>query len=400
MDPRHSFGAVRPVVGASFISSIMKFLFGRGATHETAGRIRQPKQRAGQGDRWLLLVTIVLTAIGILMVYDSSVAIAIRDFSDPYHFVRDQVKWLILGFIAFGVLSRIPYGVWKRVVVPMILGTMVLLVAVFIPGFGVHALGAHRWLNFGIFILQPAELAKLTIILYLSVWFSSKERGRLLAFLLLVGMIVGLVVLEPDLGTAMILLCTALVMYFLSGAPITHFLVLLPVFAIGVAGLAIFEPYRLRRVLTFLNPDVDPLGASYQIRQILLSLGSGGLFGLGLGKSRQKYEYLPEANTDSIFAIMGEETGFIGTVVVIALFLFLIWRCFRIARRTQEPFGKLLALGVGSWIGIQTFVNIGSMAALLPLTGVPLPFISYGGSNLVITLGALGMVYNVSKKHA
>jgi len=149
--------------------------------------------------------------------------------------------------------------------------------------------------------------------------------------------------------------------------------------------------------MTFLNPELDPLGASYQIRQILLSLGSGGLFGIGLGKSRQKYEYLPEANTDSIFAIIGEETGFVGTSIVILLFLFLLWRCFRIARRTQGPFGKLLALGVGSWIGIQTFVNIGSMVAVLPLTGVPLPLISYGGSNLVITLGALGMIYNVSK---
>jgi cell division protein FtsW len=155
----------------------------------------------------------------------------------------------------------------------------------------------------------------------------------------------------------------------------------------------------LRRVTTFLNPDLDPLGSSYQIRQILLALGSGGLFGVGLGKSRQKYEYLPEANTDSIFAILGEETGFIGATIVILLFLFLVWRCFKIARRIQDPFGKLLALGVGSWIGIQSFVNIGSMVAIMPLTGVPLPLISYGGSNLVITLGALGMVYNISKKN-
>lgn len=348
---------------------------------------------------WLLIVTVVLAAIGILMVYDSSVAIAIRDFGDQYHFVRDQVKWLVLGFISFGVLSNVPYITWRKFAVPAILGTMALLMAVFIPGLGVHALGAHRWLNFRVFILQPAELAKLSLVLYLSAWFSSKEHGRFVAFLLLIGMIVGLIILEPDLGTAMTLLLTALGMYFLSGAPIGQFLILIPVMIAGVVGLAVFEPYRMRRVLTFLHPEVDPLGASYQIRQILLSLGSGGLFGLGLGKSRQKYEYLPEANTDSIFAIIGEEMGFVGTVTVILLFLFLIWRCFRIAQRTNEPFGKLLALGVGSWIGIQTVVNIGSMVALMPLTGVPLPLISYGGSNLVITLGALGMIYNVSKKH-
>lgn len=365
-----------------------------------ASRKRQTTSRWGSGDRWLLTATIVLAAIGILMVYDSSVAIAIRDFGDAYHFVRDQVKWLALGFIAFTVLSYIPYTAWRRFAVPAIAGTMVLLLAVFIPGFGVHALGAHRWLNFGVFILQPAELAKLAVILYLSAWFASKEHGRFLAFLLLTGMMVGLIILEPDLGTAVTLLTTALAMYFVSGAPIVQFLLLIPVLAAGLVGLAVFEPYRMRRILTFLNPNEDPLGASYQIRQILLSLGSGGFFGLGLGKSRQKYAYLPEANTDSIFAIIGEETGLVGTVLVLLLFLFLIWRCFRVARRTQEPFGRLLALGVGSWIGIQTFVNIGSMVAILPLTGVPLPLISYGGSNLVITLGALGMIYNVSKRHA
>lgn len=377
----------------------MAGIFGTHTHTSTETRSRMPKHPAGRGDRWLLLGIIVLAAIGILMVYDSSVAIAIRDFGDAYHYVRDQVKWLALGFIAFSVLSRVPYRFWRQFAVPAIVGTMVLLVAVFIPGFGVRALGAHRWLNFGVFILQPAELAKLSIILYLSAWFATKEHGRFLAFLLLTGMIVGLVILEPDLGTAMILLTTALTLYFLSGAPVSQFLLLLPVIVAGVAALAIFEPYRLQRVMTFLNPEADPLGASYQIRQILLSLGSGGFFGIGLGKSRQKYEYLPEANTDSIFAIIGEETGFVGTVIVILMFLFLLWRCFRIARRTQEPFGKLLALGVGSWIGIQTFVNIGSMVAMLPLTGVPLPLISYGGSNLVITLGALGMVYNVSKSH-
>ncbi|MEK7533212.1 MAG: putative lipid II flippase FtsW [Patescibacteria group bacterium] len=352
----------------------------------------------GIGDRWLLATTITLAAIGILMVYDSSVAIALRDFANPYYFVREQVKWLCLGFLAFGVFSKLPYGIFRRFAVPLLIGTLALLLAVFIPGFGVRALGAHRWLNFGIFIVQPAELAKLTMVIYLAAWFSTKERGRLLAFLLLIGMVAGLVVIEPDLGTAVTILGTALALYFVSGAPVMHFAALIPVLLAAVGGLAVAQPYRLRRVLTFLNPDADPLGSSYQIRQVLLALGSGGLFGVGLGKSRQKYEYLPEANTDSIFAILGEETGFVGTTIVVLLFLFLVWRCFKIARRIDEPFGKMLVLGIGSWIGIQTFINIGSMVAVLPLTGVPLPLISYGGSNLVITLGALGIVYNVSKK--
>lgn len=375
----------------------MKFFRRRKSESGRVHLTRHPKLPAGRGDRWIVLVTVVLVAIGILMVYDSSVAIAMRDFGDPYHFVRDQIKWLGLGFVMFAVLAKVPYVFWKQFAVPALLGTIALLIAVFIPGVGIRALGAHRWIDFGVFILQPAEFAKLSVILYLAAWFSSKERSRLAAFLLLVGMVVGLVVLEPDLGTATMIFGIALVMYFFSNAPIMHFVVLIPVVLTGIAGLAVFEPYRLRRVLTFLNPEVDPLGASYQIRQVLLSLGSGGLFGIGLGQSRQKYEYLPEANTDSIFAIIGEETGFIGTTTVTLLFLFLLWRCFRIARRTTDPFGKLLVLGIGSWIGIQTFVNIGSMVAVLPLTGVPLPLISYGGSNLVITLGALGMIYNVSK---
>lgn len=357
---------------------------------------RYIKTPHGRGDKWLFITILFLAFIGIIMVYDSSVAIAYRDFSNPYHFVRDQIKWLALGFLAFGVFSRVPYMLWKKVAVPALVMTLILLIAVFIPGFGVRALGAHRWINFGFFILQPAEFAKLAMVIYLSAWFSSKEKGRLAAFLLLVAMVVGLVIVEPDLGTAVTILVTSMTLYFLSGAPMGHFIGLVPVLIAGVGGLAIAKPYRMQRVLTFLNPEVDPLGASYQIRQAILALGSGGLFGVGLGKSRQKYEYLPEANTDSIFAILGEETGFIGAILVIGLLLFLIWRCFKIAKRVNEPFGKLLVLGIGSWIGAQALINTASMVALLPLTGVPLPLISYGGSNLVITLGALGIVYNVS----
>lgn len=372
-------------------------VYSTGRTSTGRARPASTTHQKSRGDRWLVTITAVLVSIGILMVYDSSVAIALRDFADPYHFVREQVKWLILGFIIFAVFSRISYTYWKPLALPILLGTIVLLIAVFIPGFGVKALGAHRWLNFGFFVLQPAEMAKLSLVLYLSAWFSSKETGRFLAFFILMGMIVGLVVLEPDLGTSIILMSTALLMYFLSGAPLWQFVALAPVVLGGIGVLAVSQPYRLRRVMTFLNPENDPLGASYQIRQVLLSLGSGGWFGVGLGKSRQKYEYLPEANTDSIFAILGEEAGFVGAVIVITLLLLLVWRCFRVARATSSTYGRLLALGVGSWIGAQACINLGSMVALVPLTGVPLPLISYGGSSLVITLGALGIVHNISR---
>lgn len=339
---------------------------------------------------------IAISFFGLLMVYDSSVAIAIRDFSDQYYYVREQLKWLGIGIVALVVCARIPYKLWYTLALPMLLGTLVLLLAVFVPGLGVRAQGAHRWLNFGFFILQPAELAKLTLVIYLSAWFSHPEKKRLVSFLLLLGMLVGLVALEPDLGTGMILLAIALAMYFYSGAPIVHFFLLLPVLAVGVILFAVAAPYRAQRLMTFLNPELDPLGASYQIRQVLLSFGSGGWFGVGIGQSRQKYEYLPEANTDSIFAIIGEESGFVGAALIVVGYLFIISRGFRIATRSSDSFGRLLALGVSSWLSIQTLMNMMAMVAIIPLTGIPLPLISYGGSSLIILLSGLGIVLNIS----
>ncbi len=356
------------------------------------------KKKWHPADRWLLLATAALSLFGILMVYDSSVVIALRDFGNPYYYAREQLRWLILGAIALFIFSRLDYHILHKFSLPFLITTLILLIGVFVPGIGVHALGARRWLNFGLFILQPAELAKLSLIIYLSAWFAHREKGRFGAFLLLVSMVLGLVILEPDLGTAIIILIIALVLYFFSGAPIVQFVLLVPVLLVSLSGLALAAPYRFRRLTTFFNPNSDPLGASYQIRQVLLALGSGGWFGVGIGKSRQKYEYLPEANTDSIFAIIGEEVGFIGAMVIIALFLFLLWRGFRIASRAPDMFGKLLALGISSWIGIQTIINLAAMVALLPLTGVPLPLISYGGSSLIILLAALGILLNISKQ--
>lgn len=359
---------------------------------------RESKSKSYSADRWLILAAISLSLFGILMVYDASVAIAIRDFSDQYHFVREQLQWLAFGFLAFTVFSFIDYHRWYKLALPMLLGTLGLLLAVFVPGIGLRALGANRWLNFGWLVVQPAELAKLTLLIYLSAWFAFKELGRLIPFLVLLAMVVGLVVLEPDLGTGVVILATALVIYFLSGAPVYHFLILTPILAGGVIFLAVISPYRFARITTFLNPESDPLGASYQIRQTLLALGSGGLLGVGIGKSRQKYEYLPEANTDSIFAIVGEEVGFIGASALIILFLFLIWRGFRIAKRAPDQFGRLLALGISSWIAVQVVINLAANVALIPLTGVPLPLISYGGSGLVVVLTALGILLNISRQ--
>lgn len=350
-----------------------------------------------RADPWLVVSVIALSLFGVLMVYDSSVAIALRDFGNQYYYVREQMKWFVVGFILFFTFARIPYKTWYPYALPFLLGTLILLLVVFIPGVGIRALGAHRWINFGFFVLQPAELAKLTMIFYLSAWFSHPEKERLFSFLLFLGMVVGLVMLEPDLGTSIIILSIAILLYFFSGAPIKHFMYMIPLFLAGILLLAVLSPYRMQRMTTFFNRQSDPLGASYHIHQVLLGLGSGGWTGVGIGRSRQKYEYLPEANTDSIFAIIGEETGFIGATLMISLYMFIILRGFTIASQAKDMFGRLLGLGITSWVAMQTLINLGAMVALIPLTGVPLPFVSYGGSSFILLLSAMGILLNISK---
>lgn len=346
----------------------------------------------------LLLAVIFVCLLGLLFIFEASSVSAARLFSDKYHFIKEQAIWFGLGIVLMTLASFFDYHRYYKLALPVIVATIFLLVGVFIPGLGIRALGAHRWLNLGFFTIQPAEAVKLALVIYLSAWFAYKEKSRLLAFLILVGMVMGLVVAEPDLGTAIVICITAIILYFLSGAPLWHFGILIPLVSLATGILAIVSPYRLKRLITFLNPDVDPLGVSYHIRQILLALGSGGFFGLGLGKSRQKFEYLPEAITDSIFAIIGEELGFLGATVLVLFFFFIIYRGVKIALHAPDRFGQLLGFGITSWIGIQAIINLGAMVALIPLTGVPLPFVSYGGSSLVVSLIGIGILLNISRQ--
>jgi cell division protein FtsW len=281
---------------------------------------------------------------------------------------------------------------------PLLLSAFVLLLLVFMPGIGSGAKGANRWVDLGFFTLQPAELVKLGLAIYLAAWFSHKEKGRFLSFLLLMSAILFLVMLEPDMGTATIILCESAIIYFLSGGSIIQFFIISPIIA-GIGFLYIMlEPYRLHRLTSFLNLGNSLDQTSYHVKQILIALGSGGLFGLGIGNSIQKYAYLPENVTDSIFPIIAEEFGFVGSVALMIVFMSLIWRGIFIAGRAKDAFGKLLAGGIIGFIGIQVIVNLGAMTALFPLTGVPLPFISYGGSALVIDLAAIGILLNISKQ--
>jgi cell division protein FtsW len=239
---------------------------------------------------------------------------------------------------------------------------------------------------------------KLALTIYLAAWFSVKEKGRFLAFLLLIGLILFLVMLQPDMGTAMIILGVGVVMYFLSGGSVWHILSLIPVAFIAGLGLILVEPYRAKRLMTFLNPEQGVLTSSYHLRQILIALGSGGILGVGIGNSLQKYAYLPESTTDSIFAIIAEELGMVGAIILILVIIFIVYRGFYIAMHARDSFGKLLAAGITSFIAIQTIVNLGAQTAVLPLTGVPLPFISYGGSALIINLASIGILLNISRQ--
>ena len=347
-------------------------------------------------DRSFIIIVLGISVFGLLAVFNSSVVLGFRDFNNQYHFIEDQAVYLIFGLVLMLIVSRINYRWWYKAAVPLLVITIILLLVVFVPGIGIKAYGAKRWISLGFINLQPTEIAKLSLIIYLSAWFSYKEKGRFLPFLVLVGIVVTLIVLQPDLGTAIIITLIAAVLYFVSGAPLVQFGLLIPLIAFGVAILTIIAPYRMTRLLTFLNPDMDPLGSSYHIRQILIALGSGGWFGLGLGKSRQKYEYLPEANTDSIFAVIAEEIGFIGSSILVFGYMFMIYRAFLIARSSPDRFGQLLGTGIATWIAVQTIINLSSMVVLLPLTGVPLPLISYGGSNLISLLIGIGVLLNIS----
>lgn len=348
-------------------------------------------------DFTLLITVVILTFFGLFMIYDVSSFVAFKDFGNKYHYVSSQFLWAVLGFGALTFFSLFNYHKLYALALPILSVALVLLILVFIPGIGVGILGAHRWIDTKLFILQPAEFIKLALAIYLAAWFSNKEKGRLSAFLLLIGLVLGLVMAEPDMGTAVVILAEALAIYFLSGANIFYFSLIVPL--VGLLGFLFIKisPYRLKRLEAFLNINTSLESSSYHVKQILIALGSGGLTGIGLGNSLQKYAYLPEGTTDSIFAIIAEELGFVGATVLIILFIYIIYRCFYIAINAKDNFGKLLAGGIATFMASQAIINLAAQTALVPLTGIPLPFISYGGSALIVDLAAVGILLNISK---
>jgi cell division protein FtsW len=357
-----------------------------------------------QVDYRLLTVILLLFGLGLLFLYSASTVISYSKFGDSAFYFKHQLLYgASIGLVAMYVCSRIDYHKWQKFAPLILLVSVLLLVAVLIPGVGLQVGNAKRWLVLGGITMQPAELAKLAMIFYLASWMDKRNddikdfRNGLIPCLLICGTLLTLVLLEPDIGTMLALSAIAGSMLFLGGSRLKHLGWLFVAGIVGLITLIKLEPYRLARITTFLNPDYDPSGIGYQINQAMLAIGSAGLFGHGYGQSRQKYNFLPEIMGDSIFAVVVEELGFVRTVLIILLFLYFAMRGIRIARNAPDTFGKMLALGIVSWIIFQAFINIGAIIGLLPLTGIPLPFISYGSSALIVTLAGMGILLNISK---
>lgn len=364
------------------------------------GKFRFLPQKSIQAhkiDFILLGAVLFLSALGLLMVYDASQFEAFQDFHDKYYFIKQQSVWVVLGFLALGFFSFFDYHHLKRLAIPFFLFSLFLVLLVFIPGLGVSAGGAHRWLRIAGMTVQPAEIIKLASVIFFAALFEKGSRSW--PFFIVLGLIGGLIgIFQKDLGSAVVFSIVSFGIYFVAGAPLIHFIGMLFLSFCGGIGLILLAPYRMKRVLAFLDPFTDPQGFSYHISQVLIALGSGGLFGVGIGQSRQKFAYIPEVTTDSIFSIVGEEFGFLGGVVLISLMGFLVLRGFKIASLAPDNFGKLLAIGLALWLGAQAGVNLAAMVSLMPLTGVPLPFISYGGSALLANLVAVGILLNISRQ--
>lgn len=346
----------------------------------------------------LFFLPILLSLIGLFFVFESSSVKSFNEFGDSIHFLKLQSVWIGLGIVAMVCFSFFDYRKLYYFSFLFMLATIILLFFVLIPGIGQQSGGARRWLDFGLINIQPTEFAKFSVIIYLSSWFVKKERKRFFSFLTLLGLLMFLIILQPDMGTAAIIFFLSIIIYYLAGIDLIYLLFLIPMAFVGFFILVKVSAYRLRRLLAFFDPSFDPLGITYHINQIMISLANGGFFGLGLGASRQKYLYLPEAHTDSIFAIIGEEFGFVGAVLIVGAFIYLIFKIYKAIEGVDDRFGKLLAGGIFAFFNLQVIINLGGMVKLLPLTGVPLPLISYGGSNLLVSFSLIGILINIVKK--
>ena len=345
-----------------------------------------------------------LVGLGLLMVYSSSFALGLEAFNDANYFALRQAIWAVIGVVLLFAFMRIDYQ-WLRSISPLLmLAAIVGLAAVLVPGIGIERNGAARWIALGpLPPAQPSEFAKLALIIYVSAWLAGKGpfvkdfAMGFVPFVMMVGIVAGLILLEPDTGTAAVLVLTTVTLFFVAGASLTHVGALIGIGGVVATLLIATGGYRADRLFAFMDPQNDPTGIGFHTLQLLIALGSGGIDGLGLGASRQKFFYIPNAHTDGIFAIVGEELGFIGAVAVVILFAVLIYRGFRVVLGAKDDFGSLLATGIVVWIAYQALINVGGMTRAVPITGIPMPFLSYGGSALAALLAAVGILLSISK---
>lgn len=385
--------------------------------------------RTQHPDFILIGTLVILVILGVLIVYSVSASFSKERFGQTFYYLKRQILFgflpgAIIGFFFF----RIPLTFLKKIALVLFLISLGFLGMVFIPKLGVSIGGATRWISLGPVSFQPSELLKFTFIIYLAAWLSSgkfknkslrprvrmsvslrskktpnrkKSKKRsplgLIAFLIIIGAISLFLIFQPDFSTLGLIISVAALMYFSAKTSFWYTILILLIISGSFIALMKLAPYRMERFLVFLNPEIDPMGIGYQSKQALIAVGSGGISGLGLGMSQQKFGFLPHPIADSIFAIFAEETGFIGSLILILLFLIFFWRGFEISKKSPNEFSKLVALGISSWIILQAFLHIGSMIGLLPLTGIPLPFISYGASHLIVELIGVGILLNISK---
>lgn len=353
-----------------------------------------------------LLALALLVVLGLIFLSSASAPLAFERYGSRSYFVLRQIGYGVLpGMVLFLAFARLRRSVLEQIG-PWVLGVaIILLLAVFIPGLGVSRSGSRSWLNIGLITFQPAEIAKLGLILALAAWATVRRPPwfhprawalGFLPFLGVLGVVLGLIALQPDLGTLLIVAAIGVTMAFAAGVRLTHLALLVAAGGTGIAAMIAAAPYRIARLTAFLHPELDPQGIGYQVNQALLAVGSGGWFGLGLGHSRQKFSFLPEVVADSIFAIIAEEIGFVFSVAFLVLLAYVLWRVLRGAFRATDEFDRLVLVGIAAWWGVQSMVNIGAMVGVLPLTGLPLPFVSYGGTALAVALGAAGIVANIS----
>ena len=355
-------------------------------------------------DMIVLMMAVILTCFGVVMVYSASSVMAAKKFHDGFFFLKRQSLYALMGFAGMAVLMHVDYHVWKKWAVPLFLTCFFLMLVVFIPGIGGTAKGASRWIRLPGFNFQPSELAKVALIIYMA--YSLEKRQEKLKqfmsgffpYLLILGVFIAVLLAQHDMGAALTMFMVAIVMLFAAGTKVQYILGMGLVALPGVVYLVVTKAYRMRRITAFLDPWQDPTDAGFQIIQSWLALATGGVIGQGLGEGKQKLFYLPEAHTDFILSVLGEEMGFVGVIVIASMFLLLVQRSIRVAIAAEDNFGRFLAFGIAVLLGLEAFTNMAVVTGLFPTKGLALPFLSYGGSSLIISLCAVGILLNVSTR--